>query len=58
MEKVRIGFVGAGAMGRMAHPRNCATPEECEVAAAASRGPGRLDEKRGARLPGPAQADG
>jgi len=34
-EKVRIGFVGVGYMGQVAHLRNYATLEDCEVAAIA-----------------------
>jgi len=33
--KVRIGFVGAGSMGQMAHLRNYATLDDCEVVALA-----------------------
>jgi predicted dehydrogenase len=33
--KMRIGFVGVGGMGQMAHLRNYATLEDCEVAAIA-----------------------
>lgn len=33
MSKVRIGFVGTGGMGQMAHLRNYSTLEECEVVA-------------------------
>lgn len=35
MNKIRIGFVGTGAMGQMAHLRNYVSLEECEVVAAA-----------------------
>jgi predicted dehydrogenase len=35
MAKVRIGFVGVGGMGQMAHLRNYVTCEECEVVALA-----------------------
>ena len=35
MSKVRIGFVGTGGMGQMAHLRNYVTIEDCEVAAIA-----------------------
>lgn len=35
MSKVRIGFVGVGAMGQMAHLRNYATLEDCDVVALA-----------------------
>jgi predicted dehydrogenase len=35
MEKARIGFVGAGAMGQAAHLRNYATAPGCEVVAIA-----------------------
>jgi len=35
MDKVRIGFVGLGAMGQMAHLRNYVTLDDCEVVAAA-----------------------
>ncbi len=35
MSKVRIGFVGVGGMGQMAHLRNYVTQEECEVVAIA-----------------------
>ena len=35
MSKVRIGFVGTGGMGQMAHLRNYANIEDCEVVAAA-----------------------
>jgi predicted dehydrogenase len=35
MEKVRIGFVGVGSMGQMAHLRNYVTLEDCEVVAIA-----------------------
>jgi predicted dehydrogenase len=35
MSKVRIGFVGTGSMGQMAHLRNYVTIEDCEVAAIA-----------------------
>ena len=34
-EKVRIGFVGLGNMGQMAHLRNYALIDDCEVVAAA-----------------------
>ena len=39
MEKVRIGFVGVGAMGQMAHLRNYVTLEDCEVVAIAELRP-------------------
>ncbi len=35
MSKVRIGFVGVGGMGQMAHLRNYVTIEDCEVVALA-----------------------
>ena len=35
MDKVRIGFVGVGGMGQMAHLRNYVNVEECEVVALA-----------------------
>jgi predicted dehydrogenase len=35
MAKVRIGFVGVGGMGQMAHLRNYVTLEDCEVVALA-----------------------
>ena len=35
MGKIRIGFVGTGGMGQMAHLRNYANIEDCEVVAAA-----------------------
>ncbi len=35
MSKVRIGFVGVGGMGQMAHLRNYATIDDCEVVALA-----------------------
>lgn len=35
MEKVRIGFVGTGGMGQMAHLRNYVTIDDCEVVAMA-----------------------
>ncbi|MFO7957744.1 MAG: Gfo/Idh/MocA family oxidoreductase [Candidatus Brocadiia bacterium] len=35
MSKVRIGFVGVGTMGQMAHLRNYAVLEDCEVVALA-----------------------
>lgn len=35
MAKVRIGFVGVGGMGQMAHLRNYVTIDECEVVALA-----------------------
>ena len=35
MEKARIGFVGVGSMGQMAHLRNYADLDECEVVAIA-----------------------
>ncbi len=35
MSKVRIGFVGVGAMGQMAHLRNYVNIEDCEVVALA-----------------------
>lgn len=35
MDKVRIGFVGVGSMGQMAHLRNYVTLPDCEVVAAA-----------------------
>jgi predicted dehydrogenase len=35
MAKVRIGFVGVGSMGQMAHLRNYVNVEDCEVAAIA-----------------------
>lgn len=35
MDKVRIGFVGAGAMGQCAHLKNYATLPDCEVVALA-----------------------
>ena len=34
-EKIRIGFVGVGAMGQCAHLRNYATLGDCEVVAIA-----------------------
>jgi predicted dehydrogenase len=33
--KIRIGFVGVGNMGQMAHLRNFATIDDCEVVALA-----------------------
>ena len=39
MQKVRIGFVGAGTMGQCAHLRNYATLAECEVVALAELRP-------------------
>ena len=33
MDKVRIGFIGVGSMGQMAHLVNYVTIEDCEVAA-------------------------
>ena len=35
MSKVRIGFVGVGAMGQMAHLRNYVDLDDCEVVAIA-----------------------
>jgi predicted dehydrogenase len=35
MDKIRIGFVGAGGMGQMAHLRNYVTLEDCQVVALA-----------------------
>ncbi len=35
MSKVRIGFVGTGGMGQMAHLRNYSTIDDCEIVAAA-----------------------
>jgi len=35
MEKIRLGFVGVGKMGQMAHLRNYATLPDCEVVAIA-----------------------
>ncbi|MHC4716845.1 MAG: Gfo/Idh/MocA family protein [Planctomycetota bacterium] len=35
MDKVRIGFVGVGGMGQMAHLRNYVTCDDCEVVAIA-----------------------
>ena len=34
-QKVRIGFIGVGGMGQMAHLRNYANVDECEVVAVA-----------------------
>jgi predicted dehydrogenase len=42
MEKVRIGFVGVGKMGQMAHLKNYVTLDDCEVVAIAE-----LREKTG-----------
>ncbi len=39
MDKVRIGFVGVGAMGQMAHLRNYADLPDCEVVAIAELRP-------------------
>lgn len=39
MDKVRIGFVGVGAMGQCAHLRNYVTLTDCEVAAIAELRP-------------------
>ncbi len=39
MEKVRIGFVGVGGMGQMAHLRNYVTLDDCEVVALAELRP-------------------
>jgi len=39
MEKVRIGFVGVGGMGQMAHLRNYVTIDDCEVVALAELRP-------------------
>src|SRR5688500_17882687 len=48
-KKVRIGFVGVGTMGQMAHLRNYVTlPEECEVVALAEVRP-ELGRKVAAR---------
>lgn len=41
-EKIRIGFVGVGAMGQMAHLRNYVTISDCEVVALAE-----VKEKQG-----------
>lgn len=48
MSRTRIGFVGAGSMGQMAHLRNYVTVEDCEVAALAEIRPrlGRLVAER------------
>ena len=35
MDKIRIGFVGAGSMGQMAHLRNYVVLPDCEVVAIA-----------------------
>jgi predicted dehydrogenase len=45
MDKVRIGFIGVGSMGQMAHLRNYALLPGCEVAAVAE-----LREKTGAAV--------
>lgn len=42
MDKVKIGFIGTGGMGQMAHLRNYATLENCEITAIAE-----LREKMG-----------
>ena len=48
MSKVRIGFVGVGGMGQMAHLRNYVTLDDCEVVALAEvrRDTGRLVAQR------------
>ncbi|MBE3070836.1 MAG: Gfo/Idh/MocA family oxidoreductase, partial [Planctomycetes bacterium] len=48
MTKVRIGFVGVGGMGQMAHLRNYVTLDDCEVVALAEvrRDTGRLVAQR------------
>ena len=48
MDKVRIGFVGAGAMGQMAHLRNYVNIQECQVVALAEirRDTGKLVAQR------------
>jgi predicted dehydrogenase len=40
MSKIRLGFIGAGTMGQVAHLRNYATFKDCELAALAEIRPG------------------
>ena len=39
MKKIRLGFIGTGNMGQMAHLRNYATLPNCEVVAMAELRP-------------------
>ena len=39
MKRIRIGFVGVGGMGQVAHLKNYATIEGCEVVALAELRP-------------------
>jgi predicted dehydrogenase len=48
VDKVRLGFVGVGGMGQMAHLRNYVTVDECEVVALAEIRP-KLGQRVAAR---------